>query len=87
MRSTRKQRVRATAPGESAVIDTFMDLYVAWRERAGDVDVAYRRWGLAGSAAERRTAFAAFARALEDEDGAARSFREFASYAVLMLSV
>lgn len=86
MRSARKPYARATASGESAVIDTFIDLYVAWRECSGELDVVYRQWGQAGTAADRRSAFAAFSRALDDEEGAALRLAQFANYAARTLS-
>ena len=86
MPSARNPVVPGGVAGESAVVDAFMDLYVAWRESSYEVDVVYRRWGHAASATDRRSAFAAFSRALDDEEEAARRFGEFASYAMRMLS-
>ena len=86
MRSARRHRVRATGAGESAVVDAFIDLYVAWRECSGELDVLYRRWSHAASAEERRRAFEDFSQALDDEEGAALRFGEFAGYAAQTLS-
>lgn len=86
MRSARKPRARATLPGRSAVVDSFMDRYITWREHSGELDAAYRRWGSAVTAADRSSAFAAFSRALDDEEIAARRFGEIAIHAVRALS-
>lgn len=80
MASAGERRAPLTPPSKSAVLDAYMDLYVVWRERAAVLEVIYRRWALAGSAADRRTAFAGFCRALDEEERAARRFGEFASY-------
>jgi hypothetical protein len=63
-----------------------MDLYLAWRESAGELDALYGRWSGAVTAADRHRAFVAFSRALHDEEGAARRFEDVASYAAWTLS-
>jgi hypothetical protein len=86
MPSARKHRLRATRSDKATVVDAFMDQYVAWRERAGELDVTYRRWREAETAADRRRTFAAFSHALDDEERAARSFGDFATDTARMLS-
>lgn len=86
MRSARRQRARRAPSGQSVVVDRFMDLYLAWRESAGDVETIYSRWSRATSPADRRSAFEAFSRALAQEEGAALQFGQFAGYAARTLS-
>jgi hypothetical protein len=86
MRSARNRTVRATASGRARVVDTFMDLYVTWRECSFELDVVYRRWVNAATAAGRGRAFADFSRALDAEEDAARCFADFASYAARTLA-
>ncbi len=87
MDSAQEDRVSVMASGESVVVDVFVDLYVAWRERSAQLDAVYRQWDRASMAAHRRDAFIAYSRALDDEEGAARRFEDFAAYAARMLSV
>jgi len=86
MPSARKHRHIRTASAQSAVVDTFMDYYVAWRQRAGELDVVYRRWSHAATTVDRRSAFDAFTRAPDAEERAARSFGEFAAHTAWELS-
>lgn len=86
MDSTREDRVGVMTSGQSVVVDVFVDLYLEWRERSALLDVVYREWGRASMATDRRSAFIAFSRALDDEEGAARRFEAFAGYAARALS-
>jgi hypothetical protein len=56
------------------LIDTVMDLYVAWRERSAAVDAAYRRFR-DGPPSERAIAHAAYLAALDQEELAAIDYR------------
>jgi len=67
--------------GGAEAVDTFMDLYVGWRERARAVHVSSERWDRAADADERADAFAGFSSALEEEGRAARRFGEFLAQA------
>ena len=86
MRSARQRRIGASTSGDAALVDAFMEVYLLWRERAAELDARYRRWSIAGSAADRRVAFAEYRRALDDEECAARCFAEFALYATRSLA-
>ncbi len=61
-------------PARRHLIDTVMDLYVAWRERSASVSVAYARFRDA-PAGERALAHAAYLAALDQEERAASEYR------------
>ena len=55
--------------------DAFVEGYVCWREASEAVGAAYDRWR-SGQRRDRGLAFAAYTAALDQEEHAARMFRE-----------
>ena len=55
--------------------DAFLEGYVSWREASEAVRTSYERWR-GGQRSDRRLAFAAYTAALDQEEHAARMFRE-----------
>ncbi len=61
-------------PDRRELIDTVMDVYVAWRERSAAVGAVYRRFR-DGPPSERALAHAAYLAALDQEELAAIDYR------------
>jgi hypothetical protein len=67
------------------LIDVVMDAYIEWRQASADLEFAYQRWSLAPSA-DRASAYAVAAAALDREERAAIFYADEIRAAVRLLS-
>jgi hypothetical protein len=87
MYSALRQRLDPHRASPESAIDSFVELYVTWREHAAGVTCAYDEWAVARDADERAVAFAVFCDVLDYEARAAKRYAEFMAHVDRMLEV